>query len=490
MKHAPQLPTQSRDIQALLGSGFGWLTGSRFWLLTIEDVSLAQQWLGTLIESGLVKSVGELGAFRETIKEQVSEIAAIAFSFEGLMALGLEESDEFPFPTPFRAGMGSALRKTLMREDGGQEEWLWTDHGGGTEPRRPAVHLLVATWWNPSATRRMPEPSSPAFTVTRVEGCPSFFSGGHWHEPFRFRDGLSQPEIHGLKDTLDEEPTRTSDETRKEMARDHVVAPGEFILGYRNEYNELSYCSDVKRWKAGGTHAHPGARFTLNGSYLAVQQIEQHVDALDELEEREKNSSAAATGCPMATTTTTVERMMGRRRNGAPLGWTSSCAPSQEEANAFRYRVDDENGFVTPRGAHIRRANPRDMLGHDVASGIMSSKLHRLLRRGRPYRSEEDPSTVGLFFMACNTDIERQFEFIHQRWLRNPRFADLDNEDDPIVGVRPASGEAKSFSVPALPVGKAVSFRALTTTRGGGYFFLPGLKALSFIAGLSLDQEY
>ena len=29
---------------------------------------------------------------------------------------------------------------------------------------------------------------------------------------------------------------------------DRVVAPGEFILGYRNEYDELTYCPNVEGW--------------------------------------------------------------------------------------------------------------------------------------------------------------------------------------------------------------------------------------------------
>ena len=120
----------------------------------------------------------------------------------------------------------------------------------------------------------------------------------------------------------------------------------------------------------------------------------------------------------------------------------------------------------------------RDMLAHDVASGIASSKLHRLLRRGRPYTSA-DGKTVGVFFIACNTDLERQFEFIHQRWMRNPRFPELEDEDDPMLG---ASGGARRFSMPGLPAGRRISFQSLTTTVGGGYFFLPGFKALEAIA--------
>ena len=140
--------------------------------------------------------------------------------------------------------------------------------------------------------------------------------------------------------------------------------------------------------------------------------------------------------------------MMGRRKNGLPLSWKGDPGTpvSDSKADAFRFRVDDANGFGCPRGAHVRRVNPRDTLGTDVQSSIKSTKLHRLLRRGRPYWQKEGSDTrKGIFFIACNADLERQFEFIHQRWVRNPCFANL-HADDPLVG---ADG-AKSFSIPGL----------------------------------------
>ena len=53
------------------------------------------------------------------------------------------------------------------------------------------------------------------------------------------------------------------------------------------------------------------------------------------------------------------------------------------DPDAFRYRVDDAEGFQCPLGSHIRRGNPRDTLGFDVASGVAQSKRHRLIRRAR-----------------------------------------------------------------------------------------------------------
>ena len=260
---------------------------------------------------------------------------------------------------------------------------------------------------------------------------------------------------------------RRARKTADELYRDRLIAPGEFILGYRNEYNELTYCPNVEHWTQSRRATHQGGRFALNGSYLAVRQIEQDVDGFRAIE--------AEMGQAVC------EKMMGRRKDGLPLSWKGAPPPqiSASIADAFRYRVEDADGLMCPKGAHIRRVNPRDSLGADLQSSIKASKLHRLLRRGRPYlETSESGKREGMMFIACNADLERQFEFIHQRWMRNPRFGNLHAEDDPVVGT---AEPKKTFTIPDLPSGQEISLSALTQTMGGGYFFLPGLKALDFI---------
>ena len=48
-------------------------------------------------------------------------------------------------------------------------------------------------------------------------------------------------------------------ETPVTLYDDRVVAPGEFILGYRNEYDELTYCPNLEAWT--GDAEHTGGRF-------------------------------------------------------------------------------------------------------------------------------------------------------------------------------------------------------------------------------------
>jgi putative iron-dependent peroxidase len=423
-------------------------------------------WLATLVQDGLIVSAERVGESRKT---PIEEAVAVAFSYLGLKKLGCAETKAHPFPTPFRSGMGSELRASLLREGPGQ--WRWSDAKGPAGGQ--IVHALIAEWGSKDGKSRIPQFDPAVFGVIKIENDPCSFQIKNGDrepklfESFGFRDGLAQPVIRGLREAQGA-GLKQARQDAGPLYEDRVVAPGEFILGYRNEYDELTYCPNVEGWAGDATYT--GGRFTLNGSYLAVRQIEQNVKAFEEFE--------AANGKAVC------EKLMGRRKNGLPLSWKGNpnVPVSDSRADAFHFRVEDANGFDCPKGAHIRRVNPRDTLGVDVQSGIRASKLHRLLRRGRPYceKTENEAPRKGIFFIACNADLERQFEFIHQRWMRNFRFEALHHEDDPLVG---SSKVPKTFTIPALPSGDEVSLEALTQPLGGGYFFLPGIKALEFIVG-------
>ncbi len=482
MNRAPTLSEQLDDVHGMLKSGFGWLTTSCFWLLTIRDgrEERAREWLSILAKSDLVVSTrrvlqGSKRRIDQGRKKRVDEAVAIAFSFAGLERLGCKETSTHPFPTPFRSGMGSTVREDLLKDK--PRQWRWSDVEGCRG--RQTVHVVVAHWQSPGRVSRMtqPDPTQPdpeAFHIVKVENRPGSFRGdGNLYEPFGFRDGIAQPEIPDLREDGDD-LKRAADH----LQEDRLIAPGEFILGYRNEYDELTYCPDVQQWKESGRATHPGGRFTLNGSYLAVRQIEQDVKAFEEFETR-----SARLGVKRAS-----EKLMGRCKDGMPLSHRGKPKHAVSDDDAFRYRVEDSDGFVCPKGAHIRRVHPRDSLGFDVQSGIKASKLHRLLRRGRPYLEEtEKEKRVGLLFIACNADLERQFEFIQQRWLRNFSFGNLHHEEDPIVG---SPALPKTFTVPGLPTGDKVSLAAFTRTIGGGYFFLPGMRALEFMVSRPPERSF
>jgi deferrochelatase/peroxidase EfeB len=96
----------------------------------------------------------------------------------------------------------------------------------------------------------------------------------------------------------------------------------------------------------------------------------------------------------------------------------------------------------------------------------------------------DDGADRGLIFICLNADLERQFEFVQQTWLNNPVFAGLYDEADPISGDQTSCSRA--FTIPSRPLRLRVrGLCPFVRVRGGGYFFLPGMRALRFILGES-----
>ena len=146
--------------------------------------------------------------------------------------------------------------------------------------------------------------------------------------------------------------------------------------------------------------------------------------------------------------------------------------------NDFLFGAEDPEALRCPFGAHIRRANPRDSFDPGSADQVGISNRHRILRVGRQY---EDNGKTGLLFMCLNGDIERQFEFVQQTWLMSPSFHGLSCEKDPVLG----DGEAGAcgFTVPSRYGPLALSpLPSFITTRGGGYFFMPGRRLIEYLS--------
>jgi Dyp-type peroxidase family len=180
-------------------------------------------------------------------------------------------------------------------------------------------------------------------------------------------------------------------------------------------------------------------------------------------------------------------KVIGRWPDGSPL----MLRPRYGDAvlgndvgrvNDFGYR-DDPEGFACPRGAHIRRANPRDGLH---AGGRLTAR-HRILRRGMPYGEPFDPADAhetgdrGLVFVALQASIERQFEIVQARWLNDGDAFGLGRTADPVAGAvacpaRQAFGDR--------PPRYATALRSFVTPRGGEYLFVPGITGLRALATL------
>lgn len=458
-------------MQALVASGFNSLQQGEFLLLTFGDPALARAWLRRLLaEPRLVGTVADVSTRGEA---QLDRVVALAFSHAGLQHLGLQGHADHAFPTTFRRGMGDALHLQALG-DGDLQGWRWADVQA---PGVPCAHLLLMHLWHSSqpAVHPLLDPAAlQAGGITwcdRIAADPSFLDGdGRATEPFGFRDGLSQPVIRGLRGGQTSRHREIANLARPHKS-DLQVAAGEFVLGHPNEYDQIAYAPDVTGYV--GTAEHP--RFGSNGSYVAVRQIRQDVAALRAFEASVPAPTRHGAPPGPLPPPTIAELMVGRRRNGQPL----TPLPRGAAREAFRFRMADAHGFSCPLGAHVRRANPRDDLAEDIGGGLALARLHRLLRRGRSYLGGATAGEQGMFFMALNADLDRQFAFVQSQWIANPNFGGLFDEADPLLGQRNRSFTVQDEKQPShhrpLP--------RFTEVVGGGYFLLPSLPALRFIAG-------
>ena len=83
---------------------------------------------------------------------------------------------------------------------------------------------------------------------------------------------------------------------------------------------------------------------------------------------------------------------------------------------------------------------------------------------------------------AATYIVLRIFEFVQSQWVNDGTFVGGGGDKDPIIG---ASGGAGNFAVPRKPVRRRCSgIPQFVFTRGGEYSFMPGIRALRWLANL------
>jgi len=95
---------------------------------------------------------------------------------------------------------------------------------------------------------------------------------------------------------------------------------------------------------------------------------------------------------------------------------------------------------------------------------------------------EDDGVDRGIMFVFVGADLERQFEFIRKEWVESGLFIASPGEKDPLLGAHDGTGQ---FTIPREPIRQRLKgLPAFVTTKGGEYFFAPGLRALRWLADL------
>ena len=450
------------DIQGLVARGYSGLPHARFTLFAAGRPAAARTLLGLLLPQ-----VTAAGPFTADTAMQV------AFTAGGLRGLGLPDRVMDGFSLEFTEGMATPNRSRFLgdEEESGPDGWAW----GG--PHGPAIDGLILVY--ASRADRLDERQAELSQQLARAGARAVATLDTLErldrEPFGFRDGISQPLIQGLP---------------RAAGAQAPVAAGEFILGYPNGYGQLTDRPLLPRAEDPGQLLPPdqagsgAADLGRNGSYLVLRQLDQDVGGfwryLTEATRRPDGSDDLAARDLLAA------KLVGRWPSGAPL----VKAPDQDNPglgldNDFRYHDADPVGRACPLGAHIRRANPRDSLDPQpgTAASLKINSLHRLLRRGRAYGPAAGPGPTGLYFICLAANLDRQFEFVQHSWLGDPNFNGLYDDTDPLTGYR--HGRGATFTAPAHPVRRRYhGLPQFVRTRGGAYFFLPGLSALRYLAQL------
>lgn len=457
----------------------------------------------------------------------------IAFTYQGLRELGVPRESLQSFPDEFAMGMRG--RRDILGDDGvsAPEHWdpVWL--------QQEQVHILV--WINgrdaAAVEARYQEVMGLAAKSEKgVELCRGHRGPGGRQdlsyqdasaiyvdgqptatEHFGYTDGISNPFFKGV---LTHEgnvvgggkPTGLRPETR---AGWEPLETGEFLLGYKDEAEEYP-------------EAPIPALLSTNGTFMVVRKLHENTASFDEYLERVGSRYPGGREALAA-------KFSGRWRNGAPV----TTFPTEAEALAFgqqwqkskaaiaeartpvermeaKARFSDINakfvafdynkdldGARCPVGAHSRRTNPRGSLefgqtGAFSTPGAVDNR-RRILRRGLPYGDSQsdrsDGGDHGVLFMVINASIRRQFEFVQQQWVTYGNDFKLANDKDPLSGNHLRSAEGAPEGHMIIEAGKddprppffCGGMPRFVETRGGDYFFVPGITALRMIGAGTID---
>ena len=377
----------------------------------------------------------------------------VAFTYQGLKALGVPQESLDSFAPEFQQGM--AARAADLGDVGESAPEHWEHPLGSAE-----VHVALAAL-SPDAARleavaeraRRAHQELPGVEVIWSQDCYQLPTG---RTSFGFKDGIGQPAVEGSGLP----PTNP---------KERPLRAGEILLGYPDETGDLPPMPtpDV---------------LGRNGTYIVFRKLHTKVAAYRQY--------LRARAADRADEALLGAKMVGRWQSGAPL----ALAPDHDDPalgadprrnNDFGFG-DDLRGFKCPAGAHARRANPRDALDGE---GSVNVRLHRMIRRGTSYGPalpegvlEDDGADRGIIFVFAGAHLKRQFEFVKTQWMNDGIFIGAPAEKDPLVGSADGDGV---FTIPTRPIRRRLpELPPFVVTRGGEYCFAPGLRALRWLAEL------
>ena len=485
------------DVQGIVRFGHGKLTRAAFYLLHVRDAAAARQWLR---EAPLTSAVIQ--------KSLPVSALHVALTSRGMINLGVSRRIVEEFSPEFVTGMAADDSRSRRLGDVGINAPSHWDWGAGEQTPDVLVMLFAtAEQWTTAEAQAFGPVWHQAFSAVACLRAADLDR----NEPFGFADGLSQPEL----DWDRSRPMRKNETDTRISARSASLCSAMPTSTADLPNVRCSIEPRVPIWRRQSTHlTSPISDGTAAISLL--RELRQDVRGFWQYLRAHAGSEVAARRL--------AEAMVGRTMNGEPLALCGGRAiqgiartPENERLNHFLFS-DDPDGERCPLGAHIRRANPRNSdfggpargplsrLIHNLGFGakgwrddrVASTRFHRILRRGRKFGpnmtveealqpAPPDDPPRGLYFGCVNANIGRQFEFVQNAWLMNAGFEGLRDEADALLGQRTAGTDARPCDTFTIPTAGGAARRLyglpdFSTVRGGAYFFLPGIRALRYLA--------
>ncbi|MEH2033038.1 MAG: Dyp-type peroxidase [Nostoc sp.] len=526
----------NKDYQALL-------------FLEIENPNAFKHWLESQID--FIATASEVIAFNRLFKSarkrrgREGAVKAtwvnIAFSFEGLKKL-TNDADSFTDES-FKAGLAAraADLNDPVDKDGKPIGWIV----GVPDNGKTDVVFIIASDDRADLLAEVSRILESIVVFTDDEGkskssgaritfleeganLPPPLSG---HEHFGNLDGISQPGIRGrVADNPKELLTPRQNPENKNQGKpgQDLLWPGEFVFGYEGQNNDAKTLEDSK-----GQVVSAGLHWANDGSYLVFRRLRQDVYKFHHF----LNEKAANLNTDPRKVSA---KLIGRWPSGAPTVRTPEKDAPQlgdddnanndfefngddpPKDNFFKNDVvppsDDATGLRCPFIAHTRKTYPRNDKTpggggpgpEEIDRSEVTTQTHRLLRRGIPYGpvSASTPNNPlkdekfvdrGLHFLAYQTSIVDQFEFVTKFWVNNPEFSKeaatghefegkLTLGHDPIIGQsannKPNGDRTRKFFIHLEDDQGKPQTQELTAPEdwviptGGGYFFAPSISAL------------
>lgn len=423
-----------------------------------------------------------------------------AISAQGFAKLGVVGIQDFDDPA-FKLGLEerSASIGDPPRgsgKPGTPETWVF-----GSGSRRPDILLVLATddldWAVKTEEELITKAQQQGLQLIHVDRGrvrPGKMAG---HEHFGFKDGISHPAIRGRRSTASDdffEPRTWPEDSAFDIYRTRFAAPGRplvwpghFLFGYPRQKGD-----EPESMRPNSEP--PGPDWAMNGSFLVYRRLSQDVQGFHTFLAEASETLRQNGFDPDLTPERLGALLVGRWASGWPVMRDPNADRGEHRLgeNYFTFaeattvplpndphplNLSDTDGRICPFAAHIRKINPRDDFTDIGPKEKTFQKL--VLRRGitfGPEVDEQPEAERGLLFVAFQSSIVDQFEFLMNDWVNEKNKPRSGGGIDPIIGTRKNNeineiklhNDTNSYDL-KVPGGWVVA-------TGGEYMFAPGIR--------------